>query len=146
MHPQADKSQAQPIFRPPLGPGQRSTDPLSGDPIVELRLLSSSRNNPQFTSMSPSIETRLFLSGSFVEPASGSATFPVYNAYTNQLAVDVHEAGLEDINRAVEAAKEAQPAWAALSGVERAAKLEKLAQLIERDGQKIGEVSPVVGG
>lgn len=93
------------------------------------------------SNMSPSIETRLFLSGSFVEPTSPS-TFPLYNPSTNSSkVVDVHEAGLEDINRAVDAAKEAQPAWAALSGVERAGKLEKLAQLLERDGAKIGEVS-----
>lgn len=92
--------------------------------------------------MSASIETRLFLSGSFIEPHKPS-TFPLSNPSGGQHVADVHEAGLEDVNRAVDAAKEAQPAWAALSGAERAAKLEKLAQLIERDGQKIGEVSRV---
>lgn len=95
--------------------------------------------------MSPSIETRLFLSGSFVEPHTPS-TFPLSNPSSGQHVADVHEAGLEDVNRAVEAAKEAQTSWAALSGAARAAKLEKLAQLIERDGKKIGEVSRIRRG
>ncbi|ORY82889.1 aldehyde dehydrogenase domain-containing protein [Leucosporidium creatinivorum] len=93
----------------------------------------------------PTIETRLFLSGTFTLPHSPS-TFPLFNPATGEHVADVHEAGLEDVDKAVKAAKEAQPAWGKLSGAERASRLEKLASLLERDGEKIGQLDAISMG
>lgn len=49
-------------------------------------------------------------------------------------------AGKEDVDRAVAAAKAAQPGWEALPATARAAKLRKLADLIRRDGKKLAYV------
>ena len=50
------------------------------------------------------IETRLFIDGDFVEAVDGK-TFQLINPATDQLTANVHEAGAEDVDRAVNAAK-----------------------------------------
>ncbi|KAG0649465.1 Aldehyde dehydrogenase [Hyphodiscus hymeniophilus] len=83
-------------------------------------------------SISPeSIETRLFMNGEFVE-SSNNKTFELLSPKTLKLVAKVHEASAEDTNRAVESAKAAQPAWAALRTEERGFYLKKLADLIRQ--------------
>jgi alpha-ketoglutaric semialdehyde dehydrogenase len=52
----------------------------------------------------------------------------------------VPRSGPDDVARAVEAAKRAQPDWAARTPVERGAVLRRLAQLLERDADHVAEV------
>lgn len=64
------------------------------------------------------IETRLFIHGRFVRSVTGK-TFPVISPATNEVVADVFEAGEEDVDRAVQSAKEALPAWACIDGTKK---------------------------
>ncbi|KAH8814892.1 aldehyde dehydrogenase [Xylogone sp. PMI_703] len=78
------------------------------------------------------IETRLFINGEFVEAENGK-TFSLISPATLKPVAEVHEASERDTDRAVAAAKAAQPAWAALSASERGACLKKLAALVREN-------------
>ncbi|KAJ6779338.1 hypothetical protein PWT90_04276 [Aphanocladium album] len=76
------------------------------------------------------IETRLFINGEF-RPSSDNKTFDLPSARTGKLLAQVYEATNQDVDDAVAAAKEAAPAWAALSPYDRGRYLVKLADLIQ---------------
>ncbi|KAL8281205.1 hypothetical protein RQP46_006239 [Phenoliferia psychrophenolica] len=76
-----------------------------------------------------SIETRLFINGEFVPGALGK-TFTLVNPATEVRVADLHVATIEDVNRAVAAAKAIQPIWADLAASTRAACLHKLADIM----------------
>ena len=77
------------------------------------------------------IENRLYINGEFVPSISGTK-FDVYNPTTEKLTTSVYEAGAEDVDKAVNAAKAALPAWSALSAMERASYLFKLADAMDK--------------
>lgn len=77
------------------------------------------------------VEGRLFINGEFVEAKSGK-TFDVINPATEKVAATVSEAGVEDVDAAVAAAKAAFPAWSELSAGERGDWLYKLADALEK--------------
>ena len=56
------------------------------------------------------IETRLFIRGEFVDSVEGGR-IPVTNPHDNSLIAEVAEARPPDIDRAVEAARNAFPVW-----------------------------------
>jgi aldehyde dehydrogenase (NAD+) len=78
------------------------------------------------------IETRLFIGGEFV-PAAEGGLIPVYNPHDNTLIAKVAEATAPDIDRAVEAARKAFPAWKRMAAADRGRLLLKLADAIEAD-------------
>jgi succinate-semialdehyde dehydrogenase/glutarate-semialdehyde dehydrogenase len=61
---------------------------------------------------------RLLIGGSWVE-AAGGGWMPVLNPATAEVVAEVPDGGPEDVVRAVDAAAEAFPAWAALPALER---------------------------
>lgn len=65
------------------------------------------------------------------EPVADGPTFPAYDPMTGAVIRQVHEADLGIVDRAVRAARAAQPAWAALPIAERAAWMRRLADGIE---------------
>lgn len=77
------------------------------------------------------IEGRLFINGEFVNAKSGK-TFDVVNPATEKVAASVQEAGVEDVDDAVAAAKAAFPAWSELSAGDRGGYLFKLADALEK--------------
>jgi aldehyde dehydrogenase (NAD+) len=80
---------------------------------------------------SPAImQNQLFIDGEFVDAESRSH-IPVLNPHDNSLITDVAEAQKADIDRAVEAARRAFPAWAKLAAADRGRLLLKLADAIE---------------
>ncbi|SPJ74077.1 related to aldehyde dehydrogenase [Fusarium torulosum] len=83
-------------------------------------------------SAQPLKEKRLFINGEFVPSVSGK-TFDLTNPTTEEKIGSVYEAGAEDVDLAVEAAKAAFPAWSALSAEERCDYLIKLADEIEKN-------------
>lgn len=91
------------------------------------------------------IETRLFINGEFVPSKSGKK-FDVYNPSTEKLAASVYEAGVEDVDLAVKAAKDAFPAWSALSAMERAHYLYKLADAMDEAAEEIAYVDAITMG
>ncbi|KAF2455731.1 aldehyde dehydrogenase domain-containing protein [Lineolata rhizophorae] len=84
----------------------------------------------------PLVETRLFINGEYAD-ASDRKTFKLYNPATHDLVAEVAEASADDTNRAVAAAKAAQPAWAELAPHQRGAHMKKLAALIRDNMQEL---------
>jgi len=77
------------------------------------------------------IEGRLYINGEFVESKAGK-TFDVINPATEKKSASVSEAGVEDVDAAVAAAKAAFPAWSELSADARGGYLLKLADALEK--------------
>jgi acyl-CoA reductase-like NAD-dependent aldehyde dehydrogenase len=71
----------------------------------------------------------LYINGQW-QAASGKKTFPVYNPANGEVWTRMADASRDDAKRAVEAAAEAQPAWAALPHSERARLLTKAADVL----------------
>ncbi len=71
-----------------------------------------------------------FVNGEFVDPRDGG-WLPVHEPATGQAYAEVADSGAGDVDAAVEAAKAAFPAWAALDGAERGRCLERMAAGIE---------------
>ena len=90
-------------------------------------------------------KTQLFINNEFVDAADGG-TFEVLNPYDNSLLANVAEAKEEDINRAVKAARDAFPAWAAMNPSDRGVLIGKLADAIEKDRDNIALVESLDTG
>ncbi|HEY7461736.1 MAG TPA: aldehyde dehydrogenase family protein [Gemmatimonadota bacterium] len=83
---------------------------------------------------------RLFINGEYVEAASGK-TFKTINPATEEVLAEVPEAGPEDVDRAVKAARAAfEGPWRKLSAADRGKLLWKLAELIERNADELAEL------
>jgi lactaldehyde dehydrogenase/glycolaldehyde dehydrogenase len=72
--------------------------------------------------------------------ASGGQTRPVLNPATGEPFAEVPEGTREDARAALLAAKDAQPAWAALTGVQRADYLKRIADLIRADSERLARL------
>lgn len=90
---------------------------------------------------------RLYIGGQFVEAASGK-TFPVYNPATGEVIAQVPEAGEEDVNRAVLAARRAfdDGAWVRMAPAARTRLMSKLADLIEEHNDELAEIESLDNG
>ncbi len=86
-----------------------------------------------------------FIDGEYTEAKD---YFPSINPATEEHWALMPEASAEDVDRAVKAAHRAlsDPAWAGLSATARGKKLAKLADLIERDADKIAEIETMDSG
>jgi acyl-CoA reductase-like NAD-dependent aldehyde dehydrogenase len=85
------------------------------------------------------LQTKLFINGEFVE-AADRATIEVLNPHDNSHLAAVAEAKPADIDRAVEAAGKAFPAWSSTAAAERGRLLLKLADAIEAHGEELAQV------
>lgn len=81
-------------------------------------------------------QTRLFIGGAFVDAAAGG-TIPVLNPYDDSEICQIAEARAEDVDRAVEAAKAAFPAWSRMDAADRGRLLLKLADAIEAHEEEL---------
>lgn len=77
----------------------------------------------------------LLIGGEDVEPAG--ASWDVYNPATEAVIGTVAGASAEQVDQAVAAARAAFPAWAGLSGAERAAHIHRLADAFERAADRL---------
>ena len=66
-------------------------------------------------------------------------TITIYSPINGEELGTVPAMSREEVDYAMESARKALPAWRALSAVERAAYLNKAADILERDKDKIGE-------
>jgi acyl-CoA reductase-like NAD-dependent aldehyde dehydrogenase len=83
---------------------------------------------------------RLFINGEYVEAASGK-TFKTINPATEEVLAEVPEAGPEDVDRAVRAARAAfEGPWRKVSAADRGKLLWKLAELLERNADELAEL------
>ncbi len=80
-----------------------------------------------------------FIGGEWADSASGE-TLDVINPANDQLIAKVPKSAPEDVDRAVEAAAKAFPAWGAATPAERSNALLKLADALEARGEEIGRL------
>lgn len=80
--------------------------------------------------------TRIYIGGEWVRSA-GTDVVEVENPATEQIIGVVPAAGATDVDRAVQAAQDSLPAWAALSPVERAGYLDRIWHNLDRRRDEI---------
>jgi phenylacetaldehyde dehydrogenase len=93
------------------------------------------------------LKPRLFIGGDWVEARSGK-TLAVFDPATGKQIGAVADAGPEDVDRAVAAARAALESgpWATMRPAGREALLWKLAELIERDAAEFAEIESIDNG
>jgi acyl-CoA reductase-like NAD-dependent aldehyde dehydrogenase len=96
-----------------------------------------------FDSINP--PTKLFINNEFVDAADGS-TFPVIDPSTEEVFCNVSHAKLADVNKAVDAAKNAFPAWSAMPALQRSQIMFKLADLIDQHKENLGKLESLNHG
>ena len=79
-----------------------------------------------------------YIAGKFVDPV-GTEWIDVYEPATGAVYAHLPASGAEDVRLAYESAKSAFPAWSGMSAEKRSAYLYKLADLIERDLERLAE-------
>lgn len=91
--------------------------------------------------------TQLLIDGKFVNSASGK-TFDTFNPATEEKITSVQESGVEDVNRAVKAARKAfdQGPWRRMAASERGRLLYKLADLMEKHQDELAALEALDNG
>lgn len=106
---------------------------------------------PAPESVRPEIAERygLFIGGEFVEPTSiGSSGnhFATINPATEDTLAMVGEASAADVDRAVQAARDALPAWAGLSGKDRGKYMYRIARRMQERARELAVLETLDGG
>jgi aldehyde dehydrogenase (NAD+) len=91
------------------------------------------------------IQNHLFIDGEFVDSLAKSR-IAVLNPHDNSLITEVSEAQKADVDRAVEAARKAFPAWAKMAAADRGRLLLKLADAIENDAEALAQLESLDTG
>jgi len=91
------------------------------------------------------VQDRLFIGGEFVDSVDGR-TFEVFNPHDGSKLADVAEARPADVDRAVEAARSAFPAWSATQASERGRLLLKLADAVESQAEELARLESLDTG
>jgi aldehyde dehydrogenase (NAD+) len=88
----------------------------------------------------------LLIGGRWVEPASGKR-FKTINPATEEVLAEVAEAGEEDVDAAVKAARAAYTrTWSRMSGVERAKYLYRIARILQERAREFAVLETMNGG
>jgi len=88
----------------------------------------------------------LYIDGKYVAARSGN-TMPAINPYTGETWARVPDAGTEDVQAAIAAARKAyQETWRHTSGLARATLMQKLAGLIESSADRMSKVESTDNG
>jgi aldehyde dehydrogenase (NAD+) len=87
----------------------------------------------------------LFIGGEFVEPKSGR-WFPTISPSTEETLAEVAEADAADVARAVDAARDAAPAWRALAPAERAKYVFRIARQLQERAREFAVLESLNGG
>jgi len=87
----------------------------------------------------------LFIGGKFVAPKS-KKYFASINPATEQTLCELAEASEKDVDAAVQAARKAQPKWAALKPAERAKFMFRIARRIQERARELAVLETIDGG
>ena len=87
----------------------------------------------------------LFIGGEFVEPRSG-AWFKTTNPATEAVLAEVAEAGVDDVDAAVRAARDAFADWSATPGRERAKVVFRIARQLQERAREFAVLETMDGG
>jgi aldehyde dehydrogenase (NAD+) len=91
------------------------------------------------------VQTRLYIDGELTDGLAGR-TIDIVNPADGTVLETIAEAGAEDIDRAVAAAKRAFPGWAARPAAERGRLLTALADAIEEHGSELARLESLDTG
>ncbi|MDO5543576.1 MAG: aldehyde dehydrogenase family protein [Acinetobacter sp.] len=91
------------------------------------------------------VNTQLFINGQFVAAKNGG-TIDVLNPANGELITKIAAAEAADVDLAVEAAKQAFPAWSEMPAAERGRLLLKLADLIEENLEELAQLESLDTG
>ena len=91
--------------------------------------------------------TQLLIDGKFVNSSSGK-TFDTFNPATEEKIASVQEAGVEDVNKAVKAARKAfdHGPWRKMAASERGKLMFKLADLVEKHQDELAALEALDNG
>lgn len=92
----------------------------------------------------PAVETRLYINGKWVEGSEG--TEPVTNPATGETLAEVHVGGEKEVHTAIEAANKAFPEWTRKSAAERAELMNKMADFVEEDADRLATIMTMEQG
>ena len=87
----------------------------------------------------------LFIGGEFVEPKSGR-WFPTISPSTEETLAEVADADAADVARAVDAARDAAPAWQGLAPSERAKHIFRIARQVQERARELAVLETMNGG
>ncbi|MEV6057066.1 aldehyde dehydrogenase family protein [Streptomyces sp. NPDC052107] len=87
----------------------------------------------------------LFIDGEFVDAADGKV-FKTISPSTEEVLSEVAQAGAEDVDRAVKAARKAFEKWSALPGSERAKYLFRIARIIQERSRELAVLETLDNG
>ncbi|MFC0601256.1 aldehyde dehydrogenase family protein [Streptomyces palmae] len=87
----------------------------------------------------------LFIDGEFVDAADGKA-FKTLSPASEEVLSEVAQAGAEDVDRAVKAARRAFEKWSALPGAERAKYLFRIARIIQERSRELAVLESLDNG
>lgn len=92
-------------------------------------------------------EQALFIDGAFI-PSKEGEKFTVYNPADGSVLAEVSEAGREDVDQAVKAAKVAfeEGPWQTMSAADRARCMFRLSELIEAHARQLAEIDALDNG
>ena len=92
----------------------------------------------------PAVETRLYVNGKWVEGSEGPK--PVTNPATGETLANVHVGGEKEVKAAIKAANKAFPEWSRKSASERAELMNKMADLVEEDTERLATIMTMEQG
>ena len=87
----------------------------------------------------------LFIGGEFVEPGSGNRFASINPANEETLSM-ISDASPSDVDRAVQAARDALPGWSALSGKDRGKYLFRIARRMQERARELAVLETLDGG
>ncbi|MEV0780719.1 aldehyde dehydrogenase family protein [Streptomyces sp. NPDC050433] len=87
----------------------------------------------------------LFIDGEFTDAADGKV-FKTVSPSTEEVLSEVAQAGAEDVDRAVKAARKAFTKWSALPGAERAKYLFRIARIIQERSRELAVLETLDNG
>jgi NAD-dependent aldehyde dehydrogenases len=106
----------------------------------------SNNDSPALGFSPKNLPQHLFINNEYVD-AKNTETITVFSYKNNSLVSDkVPVAGAEDVDAAVAAAEAAFPAWKAISALERRNILLKFADLLDRHGVALAELTRITLG
>ena len=95
--------------------------------------------------MSRFAEQHLYIDGAYV-PAAAGDTFDTINPANGEVLAKVHEAGLDDVERAVAAARKGQKVWAAMTAMQRSRILRRAVDILRERNDELAALETLDTG
>ena len=92
----------------------------------------------------PKVETRLYINGKWQTGTEG--TFEVINPATGETLANVQKGGESETHEAIKAAKKAFEEWSKTSPAQRAKLMNKMADLVEEDSERLATIMTMEQG